>query len=158
VTTRVPREAEGAILAETDFLQIAADDLEYDGRTRRAVYRGHVRVTLLEGWLEADRIEVQLSEDEGGIHEIWAYDNVRIEFRDPEERDVPQLVSGTADRVSYVPGEQTVRLFGDEKPASVRRLGTQGATTTGRVLRYQLDVGTLEVESGEQAPASIRGS
>ena len=158
VTTRVPREADGAILAETDFLQIAADDLDYDGGTRRAVYRGHVRVTLLEGWLEADRIEVQLSEDEGGIHEIWAYDNVRIEFRDLEERDAPRLVSGTADRVSYVPGEQTVRLFGDEKPASVRRLGTQGATTTGRVLRYQLDVGTLEVESGEQAPASIRGS
>ena len=36
-----------------------------------------------------------------------------------------------------------------------RRLGSAGGTTLGRVLRYRLETGTLEVESGEQGPAQI---
>ena len=114
-------------------------------------------MTLVEGWLEADRIEVRLSEAEGSISEVWAYDNVKIEFSDPDADASPEMVSGTADRVSYAPTDRSIRLYGDDRPANVRRLGAQGASTSGRVLRYQLDAGTLEVESGEQAPARIRG-
>jgi hypothetical protein len=50
----------------------------------------------------------------------------------------------------------TIRLLGDRVPASVRRIGQGGGTTTGRVLRYRLDTGTLDVESGEQGPGRIR--
>jgi lipopolysaccharide transport protein LptA len=157
VTTRAPRETEASALGEADYVQISADRLDYDGETRLAVYRDRVRVTLSEGWMEADRIEVQLSENEGSISEVWAYENVYIEFNDPDESKLPEMVSGSADRVAYIPSARSVRLFGDEKPATVRRLGAQGATTSGRVLRYQLDEGTLEVESGEKAPARIRG-
>jgi lipopolysaccharide transport protein LptA len=158
VTTRVPRATGGEVLGEADYVQIAADNLEYDGTDRIAVYRDSVRVVILEGWLEADRVEILLAEgDGGGIREIRAHDNVRIEFSDPDVEDAPEMVSGTADRVTYLPADRTVRLFGDEKPATVRRLGSQRATTSGRVLRYQLDEGTLEVESGEQTPARIRG-
>ncbi|HXV78159.1 MAG TPA: LptA/OstA family protein, partial [Candidatus Polarisedimenticolaceae bacterium] len=157
VTTRAPREADGGALGESDYVQIAADQLDYDGVSRLATYRGGARVTLVEGWLEADRIEVRLSPDEGGVTEVWAFDDVRIEFSDPERSDRTEIIAGAADRVSYLPADRSVRLFGDDAPATVRRLGPQGATTSGRVLRYQLDVGTLEVESGQPAPARIRG-
>jgi lipopolysaccharide transport protein LptA len=158
VTTRVPRDAGGGVVGDFDYVQITADELHYDGSDRVAVYRGSVHVAILEGWLEADRVEILLADgDDGGIREIRAHDNVRIEFHDPDENDAPDMVSGNADRVTYVPGDRTVRLFGDEKPATVRRLGSQGATTSGRVLRYRLDEGSLEVESGEQTPARIRG-
>ena len=156
VTTRVPRSEEQAPLSETDFVQVVADHLDYDEQKRTAVYRDHVRLTLLEGWLEAGTMELVLAEA-GGIEQVLASHDVRIEFSDPDAEGVPALVSGTADRVSYVPAEQTVRLFGDEKPATVRRLGNEGGATSGRVLRYRLDTGTLEVESGEQGPARIRG-
>jgi hypothetical protein len=66
------------------------------------------------------------------------------------------MISGTADRMSYDPHEATVLLFGDSKPAAVRRIGGGGGTTTGRVLRYHLDLGTLEVDAGELGPARIR--
>lgn len=158
VTTRVPRDTGGDALGEADYVQISADALHYDGADRLAVYRDNVRVAILEGWLEADTVEIVLADgDGGGIREIRARDNVRIEFSDPDVNDSPTMVGGTADRAIYLPSERTVRLFGDTKPAMVRRLGSQGATTSGRVLRYQLEEGTLEVESGEQTPARIRG-
>ncbi len=157
VNSRIPREAERAALAEADYVQISADRLDYNGQSRLAVYQGNVRVDLLEGWLESQRVEVRLGDEQGGIAEVLALEDVRIEFREPDAEGTPQLVSGSADRLSYTPADKTVRLFGDDKPASVRRLGAQTASTSGRVLRYRLDLGTLEVESGEQAPARIRG-
>jgi lipopolysaccharide transport protein LptA len=158
VTTRVPRDTGGDALGEADYVQISAGTLHYDGADRLAVYRDNVRVAILEGWLEADSVEILLADgDGGGIREIRALDNVRIEFSDPDVNDSPAMVGGTADRAIYVPSERTVRLFGDTKPAMVRKLGSEGATTSGRVLRYQLDDGTLEVEPGEQTPARIRG-
>jgi lipopolysaccharide transport protein LptA len=158
VTTRVPRAMGSDALGEADYVQISADNLVYDGTERIAVYHDNVRVAILEGWLEADRVEILLADGDGsGIREIRAQDNVRIEFSDPDADDAPQMVGGTADRAIYLPADRTIRLFGDAKPAMVRRLGSQGATTSGRVLRYQLDEGSLEVESGEQTPARIRG-
>ena len=158
VTTRIPRAMDTDALGEADYVQISADSLRYDGSERIAVYENNVRVAILEGWLEADRVEILLTDgDEGGIHEIRAHENVRIEFSDPDADDAPEMIGGTADRAIYVPADRTVRLFGDAKPAMVRRLGSQGATTSGRVLRYQLDEGSLEVESGAQTPARIRG-
>jgi lipopolysaccharide transport protein LptA len=156
VTTRVPRDAVRGAQSETDFVQVAAERLDYDGARRLATYSDDVRLTLLEGWLEAHELELVLAET-GGIESIVARGDVRIEFSDPGSTGTPQLVAGTADRVRFDPAEQTVRLFGDERPATVRRLGPRGGTTSGRVLRYRLDTGTLEVESGEQAPARIRG-
>jgi hypothetical protein len=40
----------------------------------------------------------------------------------------------------------------------MRRNGANGGTTTGRVLRYRVDLGTLEVESGDRDRAKIRPS
>lgn len=156
VTTRIPRDARRPTLSEADYVQIGADRLEYEDATRRAIYRGHVRVRLVEGWMEADRMEVSLEGEAGRIRAVEAFDGVRVEFRDPEVQGPPRLISGTADRLAYDPREATVRLFGDEAPASVRRIGEGGGTTSGRVLRYRLDLGTLEVDAGEQGPARIR--
>jgi lipopolysaccharide transport protein LptA len=156
VSTRIPRYRERAALSEDDFLQIAADRLDYLESSRRAEYEGHVRVRLAEGWMEAERMEVLLDADGNGISEVNAFDRVRIEFRDRESDEAPTMITGKADRLSYTPGEESVRLFGDDAPAEVRRMGGQEGTTTGRVLRYQLDSGALEVDSGEQGPARIR--
>ena len=49
-------------------------------------------------------------------------------------------------------------LHGDQSPAIVRLTGKGGGTTTGRVLAYRLDLGTLDVDSGGQGAASIRTS
>ena len=156
VTTRVPRTREGGAAGEADFVQISADRLDYDDETRRAVFHEQVRVRLAEGWMESERMEVDLVSDGPGIEEIRSFDRIRIEFRDPAEEDAPQLITGRADRLVYRPDEATIWLYGDESPATVRRIGEGGGTTSGRVLRYHLELGTLEVDSGEQGPARIR--
>jgi lipopolysaccharide transport protein LptA len=156
VTTRMPRDAEQVSLSEADYVQIGADRLEYDERAKLAVYRDHVRVRLAEGWMEADRMEIELSDGEERIREVRAFDSVRIEFRDAEAGVVPRIIDGTADRMTYVPRERVVILYGDSSPAAVRRISESGGTTKGRVLRYRVDTGTLEVDAGEQGPARIR--
>jgi lipopolysaccharide transport protein LptA len=156
VTTRIPRDTERPTLSEADYVQIGADLLVYEEATGLAVYRGNVRVRLAEGWMEADRMEVQLGEEGGRISAVNAFDRVRIEFRDTGDGGAPRLIGGSGDRLEYDPRVETVRLFGDETPAAVRRIGEQGGTTTGRVLRYRLDLGTLEVDAGEPGPARIR--
>jgi lipopolysaccharide export system protein LptA len=69
---------------------------------------------------------------------------------------MPRPISGTADRLVYKPALASVRLFGDEAPAVVRRIGEGGGTTKGRELHYRLDTGALDVESGEQGSGRIR--
>ncbi|MCP3979986.1 MAG: hypothetical protein GY716_11835 [bacterium] len=155
VGTRIPRSEGGAGLREEDYIQISAENLEYTDSPRRAVYEGDVRVRLVEGWLEAQRIEVDLIEGQG-ISELRAFDEVRVEFRDPGSGEGPRMFGGQSDRLVYEPATATVRLIGVDSPASVRRMGPAGGTTTGRVLRYQMENGTLEVESSEQGPARIR--
>ena len=156
VTTRIPRDAEQISLSEADYVQIGADRLEYDERARLAVYRDQVRVRLAEGWMEADRMEIDLSAGEERIREVRAFDRVRVEFHETQQGAAPRIIDGTADRMAYDPRERVVRLYGDASPATVRRIGESGGTTKGRVLRYRVDTGTLEVDSGEQGPARIR--
>jgi lipopolysaccharide transport protein LptA len=155
VTTRVPRDSGHDAVAADDYLQVTAERLDYDEERRVGVYAGRVRASFTEGWVEADRIQVALGQ-QGGVQAIDAAGSVRIEFR-AQTAGATELHIGTGDRLEYRPAESTVRLFGDETPASVRRVGTPPATTTGRVLRYRLDLGTLEVEPGSRTPARIRG-
>jgi lipopolysaccharide transport protein LptA len=156
VSTRIPRESTGVAAAEEDYIQIGADQLDYDDASGLAVYEGQVRVRLVEGWLEAERVEVELALDSRQIHAIRASNAVRVEFHRASEGEMARPVSGTADRLVYQPAQASVRLFGDQAPAAVRRLGEGGGTTTGRELHYRLDTGTLDVESGEQGPGRIR--
>jgi lipopolysaccharide transport protein LptA len=156
VSTRIPREREGPAAAEGDYLQITADRLDYDDRDGRAVYEGSVRVRLAEGWLEAQRVEVELGQDTRRIRELRARQDVRIEFHRTGEGDLARPITGTADRLVYRPAEASVRLYGEQSPAAVRRIGEGGGTTTGRELHYRVDTGTLDVESGEQGPGRIR--
>ena len=57
---------------------------------------------------------------------------------------------------SYDATTRVLRVFGDKAPATVRSTGANGGTTVGRVLRYELDSGALEVESGERDRATIQ--
>jgi lipopolysaccharide transport protein LptA len=155
VSTRIPRETGRDAIAEGDYLQIGADALRYEDATGLAVYTGEVRVGLREGWLEAGRVEVQLARESRAIEEVRAFEPVRVEVHRTGAREMDRPLAGTADRLVYRPSEAVVLLFGDRTPATVRRIGEGGGTTTGRVLRYRLDSGSLEVESG-QAPARIR--
>ncbi len=148
VTTRVPRTPGDAVATEADFIQINAARLDYDDPGRQAVFEGDVRVRLDEGWLEAERMEVDFLQGQSGIREIRAEGRIGIEFRDPATEGRPMVIAGHSDRLVYRPGESSVWLYGDAAPAAVRRIGKGEGTTSGRVLRYHLGDGSLEVESG----------
>jgi lipopolysaccharide transport protein LptA len=158
VSSRIPREAAGRTLSEADYVQISADTLTYGEATRRAVYSGSVTARLVEGWLEARRLEVELGADSRKLESARASESVRLEFLRSAKGELAAPFSGTADRAEYEPGAATLRLFGDSAPAVVRRLGPDAGTTKGRVLRYRLDEGVLEVDADDQKPALIRTS
>ncbi len=158
VSTRIPRDSSTPAVSADEYLQISAGSLIYDDAEGLATYTDTVRVLLAEGWLEANRLELDLPEDSGKVDQVRGFGDVKLELRDEERDEAMRAVSCSADRVVYKPLEKIVRLFGDKAPASVRRLGEGGETTLGRVLSYRLDQGTLEVESGDQGPARIRTS
>jgi lipopolysaccharide transport protein LptA len=155
VSTRLPRADEGFV-SEADYIQIAAERLDYRGDEGTATYTGGVRVRQAEGWLESGELVVVLAKDGDGVEEIRAKDQIRFEFRAPDEEGLPRAVTGTGDRVIYLPSERVMILHGDHAPAAVRREGGGGGTTKGRVLRYYLDSGALKVESGERDRAKIQ--
>jgi lipopolysaccharide transport protein LptA len=157
VNTRIPRLPSGAI-SESDFVQIAADRLDYRGAGRLATYQGRVRLRQAEGWMEAADLVVELEQNGDGVRAMRASGSIRFEFRAPDREGVPQPVTGIGDRVHYTPADGVLTLFGDESPAAVRRTGEGGGTTSGRVLRYHLDSGALEVESGGRDRAKVRTS
>ncbi|HEX4825592.1 MAG TPA: LptA/OstA family protein [Candidatus Polarisedimenticolaceae bacterium] len=160
VVTRMPRVA-GKAAGEADFIQVVADKLRYGGTAHAAEYNGSVRARQVEGWLEAPRLVVALLEGGHGVHDVQAYDGVRFEYRSlggdkGAGKGTPTQATGEGDRAVYEAGEQLLRLFGDKGPATVRNTGPSGGTTVGRVLRYHLDTGALEVESGERDRATIK--
>jgi lipopolysaccharide transport protein LptA len=155
VTTRLPRDT-SISLAETDFIHVSAAELNYDDREVRAVYSGTVRVRLTEGWLETRRLEIELVASTRRVREVRATGEVELALTSRRGgADPPQQVDGQGDRLAYAPGDGIVRLFGDQAPATVRRIGADGLTTSGRILRYDLAMGTIEVEAGSRGPARI---
>ena len=147
VTSRFPRD-DGAAAEPGQYVQISADRLDYSGSSRRIVYAGKARVFQDEGWIEGDRLEVDLDDAGRKAREIRVVGSVRFEMNPTSASQGSGPVRGFGDRAIYSPGDHVLRLFGDTAPASVTRTGETGGTTTGRVLRYRLDAGTLEVESG----------
>lgn len=155
VATRLPRVA-GKAATEADYIQVGSERLAYRGAAHTAEYTGSVKVRQAEGWLEAPRLLASLGASGQGLREVEASGGVRFEYRAPGGRGVPSTSTGDGDRAVYDTQARLVRLFGDKTPASVRNAGPSGGTTVGRVLRYQLDTGALEVESGERDRAIIR--
>ncbi len=157
VATRLPRLT-AAVASESDYVRITAERLDYAGEDARVVYTGRVLVRQAEGWLEADRVEVSLAPGSERVREVTAAGKIRLEFRSSDREGMPEPVVGQGDRVVYSPEDRTVRLIGDAAPATLRRVGREGGTTSGRVLRYRLDAGTIEVESGDRDRARIRSA
>jgi lipopolysaccharide transport protein LptA len=157
VSTRLPRAEEG-VVSEADFIQVAAERLDYLGNEGKATYTGGVRIRQAEGWMESRELIILLAESGEGVREIRAKQDIRFEFRARDEEGLPRPVTGTGDRVVYMPSDRVMILFGDQAPAAVRRTGAGGGTTKGRVLRYHLDSGALRVESGERDRAKIQTS
>ncbi len=155
VTTRMPREA-GKAASDADYIEVVADRLTYKGAAHTADYEGGVRVRQAEGWLEAPHLTALLGETGGGVREVTADGGVRFEYRAPGAQGIPTTATGEGDRATYDTAARVVRLFGDVRPATVRGSGPNPGTTVGRVLRYQLDTGGLEVESGERDRATIK--
>jgi lipopolysaccharide transport protein LptA len=155
VATRMPREA-GKAASDADYVQVVADRLTYKGAAHTAEYEGAVRVRQAEGWLEAPHLVARLGETGGGVQEVTADGGVRFEYRAPGAQGIPTTATGEGDRATYDTAARVVRLFGDARPATVRGSGPNPGTTVGRVLRYQLDTGGLEVESGERERATIK--
>jgi lipopolysaccharide transport protein LptA len=155
VATRWPRLATRAA-SEADFVQVLSDRLAYRGSAHAAEYSGNVRVRQAEGWLQAPRLTAKLAESGHGVREVQARDGVKFEYRAPGDKGVPTTATGDGDRAVYDTGERIVRLFGEKAPATIRNTGPNGGTTVGRVLRYHLDTGALEVESGERDRAIIK--
>ena len=155
VATRMPREAARAA-TESDFVQIGAERLSYRGKAHTAEYKGNVRVRQAEGWLQAPRIVATLAEGGPGLREVQALEGVRFEYRTPSDRGVPTTATGDGDRAVYDTVARVLRVFGDTAPATVRSTGPKGGVTVGRVLRYDVETGALQVESGERDRATIR--
>lgn len=155
VATRMPRESTRAA-TEADYMQIGADRLDYRGGAHHAEYGGNVRVRQAEGWLETPRLTASLAEGGPGLREIQASDGVKFEYRAPGDKGVPTTATGNGDRAVYDSVARVLRVFGDSGPATVRSTGPNAGTTVGRVLRYEMDTGALEVESGERDRATIR--
>jgi lipopolysaccharide export system protein LptA len=155
VSTRMPRDAAHAA-TEADYVQVGAERLSYRGGAHTAEYGGTVRVRQAEGWLNAPRLVVTLASGGPGLREVQALDGIRFEYRAPGERGVPTTATGEGDRGVYDATSRVLRVFGDKAPATIRSTGPNGGTTVGRVLRYELDSGALEVESGERDRATIR--
>jgi len=155
VTTRLPRQAERAA-GEADYVQVTSDQLVYRGAAHTAVYDGSVRVRQAEGWLEAPRVTALMASEGSGLKEARAEGGVKFEYRAPGASGIPKTSTGEGDRAVYDTEARIVRIFGDTRPATVRGSGPDAGTTVGRVLRYQLDTGGLEVESGERDRATIK--
>lgn len=154
VASRMPRVA-GHAASEADFIQVVSDKLAYKGSAHVAEYTGSVRVRQSEGWLEAPRLVANLNEDGKGLKDAQASGGVKFEYRSAGEKGVPTTATGDGDRAIYETAGRLMRLFGDKKPATVRNTGPSGGTTVGRVLRYHLDSGALEVESGGRDRATV---
>jgi lipopolysaccharide export system protein LptA len=155
VATRLPRESSRAA-SEADYVQAAAERLSYRGGAHTAEYDGGVRVRQAEGWLETPHLLATLAEGGPGLREVTASKGVRFEYRAPGDRGVPTTATGDGDRAVYDAVARVLRVYGDKGPATVRSTGPKGGTTVGRVLRYDLDSGALEVESGERNRATIQ--
>ncbi len=155
VGTRLPGKRAGS-LKDSDFYHISGDRLEYDRQASKAVYTGEVHVRQDEGWLETDRLEAELQEGGSDLQVLRALGNVLLEYRVRAESGAPEQVQGDSDRAEYRPGEAVVRLFGDRKRATLRRSGPEAVTIYGRVLRYYLDEGIIEVEKGLSGRSRIQ--
>jgi lipopolysaccharide transport protein LptA len=148
VTTRFPRKRAGSAAGVDDFIQITSRELEYRESDYRAVYRGNVRVVVAEGWIESEVLTVLQDRGEGGFERLLAEKDVRIEFRDEVAEATASRTTGHADRLDYLPAEETLWLYGDEQRAEIQRGGDQAGTSRGKVLTYRLSDGTLTVEGG----------
>ena len=147
VGTRLPGRGRDA-LAGADFIHISANRLEYSRDAATAVYSGKVRVRQAEGWMETDRLEAELQAGESDLEVLRAIGKVVLEYRSRAKDGRPELVQGDADRAEYRPEEAVVRLFGERQRATLRRSGAEAITIFGRILRYHLKEGTIEVEKG----------
>ncbi len=150
VTTRFPREREGAMAGAEEFIQITAAELDYDETDSRAIYRENVRVVLDEGWIEGDTLTIVQNRSGSGFERLLAEGNVRLEFLGVPDDSGKRVsrTTGHGDRLDYIPGDQTLKLYGDEQRAELQRGGDQAGTSRGKVLTYRLDDGTLSVEGG----------
>ena len=156
VATRVPREA-GAGLRDADYVQVTSDRLSYRGSPETAAYDGHVRVRQAEGWLEAPHLEGSFGQEgEGGLRTATATGGVRFEFRPRGSSGAVTTATGRGDRAAYEAAGRAVRLFGDQGAATIVASGEKAGSTSGRVLRYELETGALEVESGDRDRATIK--
>jgi lipopolysaccharide export system protein LptA len=157
VSTRFPRERQSGAVAESDYVLVEADQLDYDDAAGTAVYRDEASLRFAEGWLKAGRIEIRLDAGSREISEVLAFEKVTLEITETGDAQLAGATTGQSDRLVYLPVSSTIRLFGDRTPAVIERMA-EGVSTSGRVLRYRLDLGTFEVDSGDQGPASIRTS
>lgn len=149
VLTRFPDP--GREPRQPGFVQVSAASLDYHGESGAAVYEGSVRVRQREGWLESERLEIDLGEEpRREIREIRAAGSVRFEYRAADAETGTPPARGSADRLRHDPVARILRLMGDRAPAEIRRPGDAGGSTRGRVLRYDLDSGAVDVESGTE--------
>ncbi len=159
VTTRFPRRREGAAAGADEFAQVTAAGLDYDERDYRAIYREDVRVVLAEGWIESTSLTVVQNRVGSGFERLLAEGDVQLEFLGtPAENGEPApRTTGHGDRLDYLPGEETLWLYGDEQRAEIQRGGDQAGISRGKVLTYRLDDGTLSIEGGSliNAPPTV---
>ena len=156
VATRVPR-ASGTSLREGDYVQVTADRLAYRGQSKQASYDGNVRVRQAEGWLEAPHLEGSFGEaPNSGLQVATATGGVRFEFRSRSSSGGMTTASGRGDRAIFEAAGRAIRVFGDQGAATIVATGEKAGSTTGRVLRYELETGALEVESGDRDRATIK--
>lgn len=157
VETRMPRTSSDANASVDAFVRIAAETFDFDEKTGLGAYGGGVRVWIAEGRIDGRRLEITLVGEKRELASAVVSGDVRFEFlRNSLGESLELPATGTGERMVWDAAGGSVDLSGEREPAMVVRGSGVGGITKARLLRYRLDVGSLEVDSGGQAPARIR--
>ena len=138
--------------------EIRCDDALPSGARKIATWTGNIRVRQDEGWLEADRLDAAMSGDGQGLKSMSATGSVRLEYRVRSDSGIPERVQGDGDRTEFDPVAGILRLFGDSRQATLRKTGKNALTLSGRILRYYVGDGAIEVEKGLSGYSTIQTS
>lgn len=122
-------------------VQITADTVDMNEKTRVAVYRGHVRMRQGSAEIHADRVEVRLRESENKVETMRVTGNpARLKVR-PDDKD--EDVHASAREMIYRAIARRVELRGDA-------LLRQGRNELGgEDITYDLDEKRLSATGGK---------
>lgn len=128
--------SDGAFGGAAQPVEVDAQRLSYRQDERQLLYSGEVTVHQGERTIRCDELSVELSTDGSEAERMTCEGNVVL-VDPPANRRV------LGDRAVYTVEEQEVEIFGDK----VRLIDADNNTLEGRYLHYDLNAGTVHLQS-----------